>query len=259
MYPYASAPDACHCAKGTDAYPNRNQTAALKKWMHSFTTACLCGKPTEMEEIETMERTPQKDLRYIKTENLIQDTFRSMLREMDYADITIKELTNRAMINRKTFYLHYDSLDALLGKMQEQIYQQILESLSEVELPGDLEKLVRELFLFTPPDEEVDWKILYSKGNFPGGKSPGDYALKSMYHYSQPRGSAASYSPLENNLIDAFLRGSMIGMYSQWVEDGQKLSLEELIQMTARLISKGMEGLCGETETATPTPHPVSS
>ena len=30
-----------------------------------------------------MKREPQNDLRYIKTENLIQETFRSMLGEMD--------------------------------------------------------------------------------------------------------------------------------------------------------------------------------
>lgn len=64
-----------------------------------------------------MKREPQSDLRYIKTENLIQETFRSMLREMDYPQITIRELTRRAMINRKTFYLHYSSLDELLGKL----------------------------------------------------------------------------------------------------------------------------------------------
>lgn len=50
-----------------------------------------------------MTRETQNDLRYIKTENLIQHTFCDMLREMDYSQITIKELTDRAMINRKTF------------------------------------------------------------------------------------------------------------------------------------------------------------
>lgn len=50
-----------------------------------------------------------------------------MLREMDYSQITIKELTHRAMINRKTFYLHYHSLDELLGKLQTDIYAQVLE------------------------------------------------------------------------------------------------------------------------------------
>lgn len=67
-----------------------------------------------------------------------------MLREMDYSQITIKELTHRAMINRKTFYLHYHSLDELLGKLQTDIYAQVLElPPPDVRLPRDLEKLIR--------------------------------------------------------------------------------------------------------------------
>ena len=58
------------------------------------------------------------DLRVIRTRKAIRDAFCSMIMEMDYPDITIKELTQRAMINRNTFYLHYDSLDALLRELQ---------------------------------------------------------------------------------------------------------------------------------------------
>ena len=49
-------------------------------------------------------RKPQDDLRYQKTEALIQKNFREMLEEMDYQQITIQELSLRAQINRKTFY-----------------------------------------------------------------------------------------------------------------------------------------------------------
>ena len=65
-----------------------------------------------------MDRTSKQDLRFIKNENLIQNTFREMIAENEYSRISIKELTERALINRKTFYLHfkdkYDLLDAIL-------------------------------------------------------------------------------------------------------------------------------------------------
>ena len=37
---------------------------------------------------------------------------------MDYEKITVRELTDRAMINRKTFYLHYETLDELLEEVR---------------------------------------------------------------------------------------------------------------------------------------------
>ena len=65
-----------------------------------------------------MKRESQNDLRYIKTESLIQNTFKAMLLEMDYSQITIRKLVERAQINRKTFYLHYQNLDDLLVNQQ---------------------------------------------------------------------------------------------------------------------------------------------
>ena len=51
------------------------------------------------------------DLRVLKTEEAIKRTFKEMLLEMPYEKITIKELCERAIINRKTFYLHYNSIE----------------------------------------------------------------------------------------------------------------------------------------------------
>lgn len=52
-----------------------------------------------------MER--KTDLRVLKTRTAIKNTFKEMVMEMNASDIQIKELTERAMIHRKTFYLHY--------------------------------------------------------------------------------------------------------------------------------------------------------
>lgn len=46
-----------------------------------------------------------------------------MVMEMEASDIQIKELRERAMIHRKTFYLHYTCIEAL--------YADILSELSE--------------------------------------------------------------------------------------------------------------------------------
>lgn len=47
------------------------------------------------------------DLRVVKTKELIISTFFQMLSEMPFSDITVKEITQRARINRSTFYRHY--------------------------------------------------------------------------------------------------------------------------------------------------------
>lgn len=61
-----------------------------------------------------MKKKTQDDLRFRKTERLIQQTFRELLKEKDYFHISIQELASRAEINRNTFYLHYPSKDISL-------------------------------------------------------------------------------------------------------------------------------------------------
>ena len=55
-----------------------------------------------------MEKRTSEDLRVRKTKEAIRTAFQGMICEMDYDQITVKELTARAQINRKTFYLHYN-------------------------------------------------------------------------------------------------------------------------------------------------------
>ena len=93
-----------------------------------------------------MKRKPQDDLRYIKTERLIQQTFRDLLKEKDYFQISIQELASRAEINRNTFYLHYPSMDALLLRMQTDMINRFLEPIRDARLPHDLEKVVHNCY-----------------------------------------------------------------------------------------------------------------
>lgn len=190
-----------------------------------------------------MKRTPQNDLRYIKTERLIQETFKNMLLEMDYAQISIKELTERAMINRKTFYLHYNSLDELLGKLQVELYMEMMESLSDITLPQDLEQLVRTLFPFWANADGVNEKILRSQGNFPIGKSPGEYVWKKIFHRFGPNSACSNCTADELCVAEVFLSGSFASIFMHWVASDRKIPLEEIMQLTVKLISQGLRAL----------------
>ena len=68
--------------------------------------------------VEQMEKV---DLRVKKTNAAIKSAFIGMIMERDPADMTVKELTERAQIHRKTFYLHYTCMEALFEDMIQDI------------------------------------------------------------------------------------------------------------------------------------------
>lgn len=192
---------------------------------------------------EKMKKEPKNDLRYIKTEKLIQKTFRDMILEMDYTQITIRELTERAKINRKTFYLHYTSLDSLLAVCQTKLYDEFLQSISDIHLPTDLEKLIRHIFTSWNIPDEANRKILYSRGNFPIGKSPGDYARKAIFRLGCSDGYLSKYTTKQIELIDAYLNGIFTFIHYQWETNNREMSFEDVVSLTTQLISHGFLSL----------------
>ena len=63
------------------------------------------------------------DRRIEKSQNAIHDTFMEMLLKHGFDAITVKEITERANISRKTFYLHYvdkyELLNSIVSKHME--------------------------------------------------------------------------------------------------------------------------------------------
>ena len=88
-----------------------------------------------------MTNSGKEDLRIRRTKESIRKAFNEMICEMDYEQISIKELTGRANINRKTFYLHYDSLDDLLRELQNELAQAFIKRTEGLERPRDLDKI----------------------------------------------------------------------------------------------------------------------
>ena len=72
-----------------------------------------------------MKKVTTTDLRTIRTKKAIYNAFQEMAANTDIAHITVKELAEMAGINRKTFYSHYDSIEALEQELLRDLIHEI--------------------------------------------------------------------------------------------------------------------------------------
>ena len=79
---------------------------------------------------------PGKDHRTRVTKMLIRRAFTDLLRVKPVQSISIKELCEKAGVNRGTFYAHYASVHDLLMQMEDEMLAEINEVLSSL-LPTD--------------------------------------------------------------------------------------------------------------------------
>ena len=66
-----------------------------------------------------ISKSQKNDKRITKTHNIIQDAFLSLANKKAFEDITVKDISEKASINRATFYAHfedkYDLLDSFIS------------------------------------------------------------------------------------------------------------------------------------------------
>ena len=151
-----------------------NASATLRQTSSTKSTAANNSEPSR--SIEAGQPTPARktDRRVTKTLKSIRTAFYDLLEENDFEKITVSELARKADIDRKTFYLHYSSIDDLMRKESDILVDRVATALANFE-PNEsgmlnmravfleLDKITSERPLFyehafrtMPPNQMVD-------------------------------------------------------------------------------------------------------
>lgn len=95
----------------------------------------------------------KSESKYFNTAKRMDEAFLELLAVKDFEYITVKEICGTAVVNRSTFYLHYETIADLLSECVEYINGQFLEYMQKdsemfVEKIGKCS--LEELYLLTP-------------------------------------------------------------------------------------------------------------
>ena len=72
-----------------------------------------------------------QDRRFARTEKAIVEAFLRLAEERDLSKITVTALAREADIDRKTFYLHYGTVDAVADALLKEEAERVVEVLRE--------------------------------------------------------------------------------------------------------------------------------
>ena len=89
----------------------------------------------------------KQDIRVERSKDAIKKAFVDLMKRRTYDEITVKDLAEEARINRKTFYAHYETKQALFESMMREMFDDIcgcfMYEKEAAELEPD-EELLRE-------------------------------------------------------------------------------------------------------------------
>ncbi|KEO85102.1 TetR/AcrR family transcriptional regulator [Tumebacillus flagellatus] len=187
------------------------------------------------------------DRRKKRTRQLLRKALLDLIEERGLDRITVRDLTERAEINRGTFYLHYRDVPDLM----EQLKQEIFEGLTQVAVklqPSELQKHAEQDLVYPPMVQLLSY--FKSNGDFfhvmfgPNGDFGFPMQIKAFMkerlylHLFDDLPEDAS-APVPRDYLIAFIASANIGLLTHWIQSGMDLPVEEVALILARILHRG--------------------
>lgn len=190
--------------------------------------------------------TVKTDRRQARTKQLMRKALMDLIEEKGMEGITVTDISNRADINRGTFYLHYRDVSDML----EQIKQEVFEDLKNLMLQVDFMELMsyaaknqtypKAIRIFEEFSRNADFfKVIC------GPKGDLSYPLRfkelMKTHIFEklalhiPKNSI----PIPHDYLIDYISSANLGIVLHWIQSGMKESPEEIGQVMTYLINHG--------------------
>lgn len=178
------------------------------------------------------------DLRIIKSKNAIKNAFLDLMEEKGYANITITDIAKRAMINRKTFYIHFETKEALYNSISNELLSILSPTLNKLQnLDGkEQRQYVINMLLHFKEHKDI-FNILVKDKTNPDFLNKLKEKLKyDLFSISQinKRTEGTNFTP--ELLSEAFF--SLFVVLIQWWLNESTLPVNDVIDMIIDFFSK---------------------
>lgn len=176
------------------------------------------------------------DRRIVKTQAAIHRALEELVCEKPPQRITVAEITRRANIHRKTFYLHYNSVDELFREELESMKQDYADTIDSIPPTMSIADINRVFFDFAGRQGPLFEQLVVS----PEYRHYAErFFHMNLVHNRARHNPYAHLSREEQNTINTFLVAGTLDMYRQWIADGKTMPLDELVTLSTQLLSHG--------------------
>lgn len=181
------------------------------------------------------------------TKRVIKDSFLELLKTKNFNQITVKEITELADVNRTTFYAHYDNCEALTREIEAEMAQQVINAMDKLyQKVGYETEVISALFDAMEQRKEMCMWMLSDRVTGCGSQMIQDYARKiCVPRWKQAKGLTDEQA----EWFLSYIYGGAIGFMKQWYQQGfsgdaedRRRQFEEIIRCTLYYIYNGPSG-----------------
>ena len=190
----------------------------------------------------------RSESKYYATAARMDEAFLKLLEEKDFAYITVKEICEKAGVNRSTFYLHYETVGDLLAESARYIIGKLIANMPQ-DTAEFFEKLqtrpLEELHLITPEyltpylnSVKEHSRIFRTAVEHSSVLGMDDVYLALNHHVFTPILDRFHIPPSEQKYMMPFYIHGLMGIINEWLKEDCKDSVEHIISVMQICIAK---------------------
>lgn len=181
-----------------------------------------------------------EDRRVRRSRRLLKESLLELMQEKQFSEITIRDVTDHADMNRATFYLHYTDTTQLLQNVAEDLLeeaQKLVDShIQETVTDGTTRPVFEPILDFVVEHRDICTVLMEN--------NTASHFTEYLQLLIQRNGGEivrAWFHPKDDRQLSyllGFITSGLIGLIVEWFQDGMDLSKEELLA-TAELLVDG--------------------
>jgi len=181
------------------------------------------------------------DRRVRRTKKQLRQALTELLEEKSVKDITVRELSERADINRATFYLHYRDVYDMVEQIQTEMFRDFQSILDRhpARFPNDrpLPMLI-DLFRLAAENSDICRVLIVDNGDVAFLNRLKDLVKnRCLNEWMEPYNTGKSQ---DFEYFFSFIVSGCIGLLQSWLESGLKESPEYMALLAEKIIMNGI-------------------
>lgn len=186
----------------------------------------------------------KNDLRVIKTRKNLYESLISLLKEKTFEEIKVSDICNQALINRSTFYAHYNDKYELFADLIENLKSSLAYELSlNTHISNSKEYYLEMLRIFldhVDKEKNVYLAIMIHNRNsviIDMVYSTLNDDIKKRIEMDHPK----SGKTIPSDIIAKFYLGAVFNVGTEWLRNHNHYSKQEILEYLEALIPNNLE------------------
>lgn len=190
----------------------------------------------------------KSESKYYNTACLMDEALILLLEKKEYSFITVKEICEKAGVNRSTFYLHYETIDDLLSECIEYVGNKLQKKFDYKVIDKQVIKnsKLEDLLLITPTylipyleflkENKVIYKIAYSQPNVLKEENVIKHLYKKIF---EPILDRFLVPKNEQKYIMSFYLSGLGAIMIEWIKNNCKEEISTIVNILIKCLNLG--------------------